>query len=246
MGKEFTTMARLDRFSVDDLVALSSELRDLAPEARSMEEVAGFIVDHVHRCLVDAAGRPATALVRFYKTHTFGRLPQDLQEFALGASGEDVTKDTRCLTLLATTGVRPEWHDRRASRAHQAIPLTSEAAVAALPMVSRLIGDLGLEVAQVVEPPSADLVLELHHQSYNVFHVEKALGSPWIPVQSFVEENDIRSALGFGAVLPSGDMFAVVMFTTVEVDDRTADLFKSIAPAVKAAVVKFSYSVFAT
>ena len=238
-------MARLDRFSVDDLVALSTELRDVATDVRSMEAAAQRIVDHLHQCLVDGAGRPATALVRFYKTHAFRHLPSDLQEFALGASGDAIHAETRCLTMLATTGIRPEWCDRRSSHGHQAIPLTSEAAVASLPMVSRLIDDLGLDVAQVVEPPSADLVLELHHQSYNVFHVPTAVGSPWIPVQSFVEEHGIRSALGFGAVLPSGDMFAVVMFTTVPVDERVADLFRSIAPAVKAAVVRFSYSVFA-
>lgn len=238
-------MALLATFSVDDLVSLSAELRELAAEARSMEEAATLVVEHLYRCLTDQRGEPAAALVRFYVTHAFGTLPADLQAFARRAAGEPVSDQTRCLTLLGTTGVRPEWRDRHLSQGHQAIPLTSEAAVAAMPMVSRLINELGLELSDVVSPPADDLVLSLHHRNYNVFHVKEAAGSPSIPDQEFVATHGVRSALGIGSVLPSGDLCSVVMFSTVPVNERVADLFTSLAPAVKAAVVRFSYNVFA-
>ncbi|HVM07389.1 MAG TPA: hypothetical protein VM345_02915 [Acidimicrobiales bacterium] len=239
-------MSRLDTFSVDDLVALSADVREAGGDARTMEEAGAAVVEVLHRCLTDSTGGPACALVRLYKTHQFEKLPADLQQFAAAAGGGDVRPDTRCLTLVATTGTEPAWRDRRSSAGHQAIPLTSESAVAALPMVARLISELGLDVAHVVRPPQSDLALQLHHQSFNVFHVPDAVGSQWIPAQDFVERYGIRSALGFGGMLPTGDMFAVIMFTTVPVDERVADLFRSVAPAAKAAIVRHSFRVFAS
>ena len=67
-------------------------------------------------------------------------------------------------------------------------------------------------VGQSYEP---DLVLELEQKNYNVFFVEDAIGSPYIPAQDdFVVPYGVRSVLGFGGLMPSGQVFAALLFTT--------------------------------
>ncbi|HKR07914.1 MAG TPA: hypothetical protein VJS39_01880, partial [Gemmatimonadaceae bacterium] len=49
----------------------------------------------------------------------------------------------------------------------------------------------------------------------------------------------IRSVLGFGGMLATGDLFAVILFSTVHVTPAVADRFKTIALDVKAAFSRF-------
>jgi hypothetical protein len=71
-------------------------------------------------------------------------------------------------------------------------------------------------------------------KTYNVFHVAEARGSSAIPAQEeFVIPYGVRSALGFGGVLRSGDLFAVIMFTKVPINDETAGRFRNLALEVK-------------
>jgi hypothetical protein len=76
-----------------------------------------------------------------------------------------------------------------------------------------------------------------------VFHVENALGSPYIPAQQeFVIRFGIRSVLGFGGMLATGELFAVILFATVHVSSGAADRFKSLALDVKSAFSRFNDS----
>jgi hypothetical protein len=235
----------LTDFGVDEFTAYSAEARLLGRGANSMEEAAARIVRSLFDDFEDGSGRPGFALVRLYKTHAKGALPADLRSFADQAAGETLTDDVRCLTLLGTVGDVPEWCDRRRSQGHQAIPLVSPEAVAGLPMVARLVESLGLAATDVTTPPTAVDALELHHRRYDVFHVEDASGSPWVPAQDFVRTHGIGSVIGCGGVLPSGDLFAVIGFARVRVSGQVADLFSSVALAFKAALIPFSYRVFA-
>ena len=238
-------MHRLTEFSVDELVACSEAFRDLRQEAASMEEAAQAITAYLYEHLVDAEGRPACPLVRLYKTHRFGQLPPDLQAFAHdSAPGQVLDDDVRCLTLLGTSGADADWNDRRRSEGHRAIPLVSAELIAQLPMVSGLIDQLGVDVATVVKP--GDDGLALHHRDYDLFFVPEAEGSPMVPAQDgFVRAYGIRSVVGCGGMLPSRDLFALILFTRVALDAATADLFRTLALSVKATIVPFTFDVFA-
>ena len=145
----------------------------------------------------------------------------------------------RCLTLLATRGQESDWNDRRKSRGHAAIPLPSEKIVENAPMISQLIAQLGVDVSAIPRP-EPDVIVDLAQKSYNVFHVAEARGSSYIPAQDeFVVPYGIHSVLGFGGVLPSGNLFATIMFTKTAVPRETADLFANIALAVKLAILPF-------
>ncbi len=84
--------------------------------------------------------------------------------------------------------------------------------------------------------------MELDDTTFNVFYVPQALGSPHIPAQhDFVVPYGVESVLGFGGMLPTGDLFAVVLFSRVPVPADTAELFASLALSVKVAVLPFAH-----
>ncbi|WP_421655982.1 hypothetical protein [Leptothermofonsia sp. ETS-13] len=145
----------------------------------------------------------------------------------------------KCLTLLATAGDHPDWNNRYRSRGHQAIPLISKELVAQFPMISQFIRQLGLEISTVVQP-DPDLVIDLEQKTFNVFHVPEAQGSPFVPAQAgFVIPYGVRSVLGFGGLLPSGNLLAIIMFSKTPISRDTADMFKTLALNAKMALLPF-------
>jgi hypothetical protein len=237
---------QLGRVSLVDMTHASARLRKLGEGASSMEESSQRIVRFLFEAFADASGARSCGLVRLYKTHSFGTLPDELQQFARKAApGSELSPRSRCLTLLASAGVEPAWNDRRASSGHRAIPLTSVEAVERLPMVMQLLVQLGVDVSRIV---SADpkLILDVAQRSFNVFHVEEARASPFIPAQEgFVIPYGIASVLGFGGGLPSGDLFSLILFSRAHITRATADLFRPLAIAIKLALLPFDGRVFA-
>jgi hypothetical protein len=195
--------------------------------------------------LTTAEGGRACVLVRCYKTHAFGRLPEDLRRFAKRAlrrndDGINVTDTMRCLTLLATVGDDASWNERHLSKAHQAIPLPSPQIVQRAPMIAQLLHEFGLTLSDILQP-SAEVIRKLEGKTYGVFHVPEAAGSPYIPAQAqFVERHGIRSVVGFGGSLAGGDLFAVILFTRTLISNEIADRFRTVALDVKSCLVPFS------
>jgi hypothetical protein len=240
-------MFDLSRFTLRDMTELGGVLRKLGDEAESMEEVADRVVCTLRERLVDpAAGAPACALVRFFKTHAYDELDEELRAFARGLLEEPgaVPPDMKCLTLLATAGERPDWNDPRTSAGHRAIPLVSEEIVSQAPMISRLLSELGVEVKALLKR-SPELLVEPQRSSFNVFYVARARNSSSIPAQrDFVEAVGIESVLGFGGMLPTGDIFVVILFSKVPIPRETAELFRTLSLNVKMAVLDFDDAVF--
>lgn len=226
--------------AISRLAALEirTALRGLGTGAETMEEVAGRLVNYLYLHLRDAAaGRQICALVRLFKTHAFGHLPPDVQRRAQLHGVEAVMPDTRCLTLLASAGDEPAWNSRQASVGHQAIPLVSREIVLQSPMISQLLTQFGLDIGTVIASDS----LLLHHDeasTYNVFHVPDAVDSPYVPVQeNFVVPYGIKSVLGFGGPLTGGDLFAIIVFSKLQLSAETVEMFNGIALSAKLALL---------
>ncbi len=234
-------MYDLAQFSMKDMSQCSSWLRRAGEQAHSMEEASTNIVRYLYDQLVDTqTGDKACVLARFFVTQSYKHLDSQLRTFADGLMGElSPSADMKCLTLLATVGSRPEWNARAKSEGHQTIPLSSPEAVARIPMVAQLIKQFELDITTVLRP-APELLLALGQQTFNVFHVPEALGSPHIPAQEeFVKPYAVRSVLGFGGVLPSGSLYALILFARVQIPRMTADLFKPLALSVKIALLPF-------
>jgi len=234
-------MYDLTKFSLSDMTECGSALRKLGNGASSMEAVADRSVQYLYHQFQDPkTGESPFALVRCFKTHPYGELIPELHPFVQALLGRHTpTPEMKCLTLLATTGDRPEWQSRQTSKGHQSIPLVSEKLVAESPMISQLIRQMGLEIGAVLSP-SADLIMDLEQRTFNVFLVPNAVASPYVPAQQeFVIPCGIRSVLGFGGMLPSGNLIAIVAFAKCPISRETADLFKTIALNMKMAMLPF-------
>lgn len=228
-------------FTLSDMTQCGATLRKIGAGADSMEEVADRIIRYFYEQFFDLhTGASAFTLVRFFKTHAFSELPTDLQAYAQTMLDQQAASPaTKCLTLLATQGDRVEWQSRQASVGHQAIPLISEQLVAQSPMISQLIAQFGLPIHAVLDP-NPTLIIDLEQKSFNVFHVLDAVNSPHVPAQKeFVVPLGVRSVLGFGGMLPSGNLIAIIVFSKVPISRETADMFKTLALNVKMAVLPF-------
>lgn len=231
----------LTKFDLGDMLKCSLKLRETATGAPTLEASAQRVCRFLYDELLDPQGHRACALVRCYKTHAYGSLDSDLQTFAREALGVHKPNSTiKCLTLMATIGQSAAWNSRFLSRGHRTIPLPSPEIVEKAPMISQLIKEFGLPLSSVLRP-SPEIVQELAGKRHGVFHVENALGSPFIPAQQeFVVRFGIRSVLGFGGLLASGELFAVILFATVPVSAASADRFRTLALDVKSAFSRYN------
>jgi hypothetical protein len=230
----------LTKFGLSEMLRCSTELRRATKEAATMEEAAQSVCRVLHDELVTPEGSKACALVRCYKTHPYGKLEPALQAFARAVLKESLIGPAiRCLTLMGTMGDESAWNSRRSSADHQAIPLPSAEIIEKAPMIAQLIRQFGLDLTDVIQP-TGDLVRGLTGKTYGVFHVPDAVGSPYIPAQKdFVLKFGIRSVVGFGGSLPSGDLFAVILFARVPISSETADRFRNLALDVKSGFFPF-------
>ena len=239
-SRESLTMpSNLASFGLPERLRCSLGVAKAAEGSASIEEAARAICAFFFEELVDPAGKPACALVRLYVTQPFARLDDDLREFARRAAGDQAVRaDTRCLTLLGTVGLEPEWNSRTTSRGHKAIPLLSAEMVEKAPMISQLIKAFGLQVKDVVGDSS--VVRDLGGKTYGVFFVADALNSPYIPAQEeFVRPYAIRSVVGCGGSVAYGEMFALILFTRVQMTAESAERFRVLALDAKVALRRF-------
>src|SRR5262249_3032146 len=236
-------MVSFEHFSLRDMTDCSSALRKMGDTADTMEAVAEKTVRYLYENIDDGKGDRACALVRLFKTHRIDELDAELREFALAQLGDyPGTPDMKCLVLLGTAGAKPQWNHREQSAGHRAIPLPSPEFVRAFPMISMLFKQFGVEVHELLKPEPG-LIMDMAQTSFNVFYVPHAAGSPYVPAQTdFVRPFAIQSVLGFGGVLPGGDLFAVILFSKIHIPRETAELIKPLALSVKVALLSTSGS----
>ena len=234
----------LTKFDLAEMLRCGQSLRKAMAGATSVEAAAQRACRSLFDELKDADGQtPACELVRVYKTHAYGGLEPDLKVFARQTLESSPPRDEmKCLVLLGTAGRDEAWNDRHRSVGHKAIPLPSREIVERAPMISQLFTELGVPIEHVVAP-SPEIVPSLAGKTYGVFHVEHAVGSPFIPAQQdFVVRHSIRSVVGFGGGLANGDLFALVLFCRVPVSVATAERFRSVALEVKSSLFRLSDS----
>lgn len=225
----------LRTFELHDMLRCGLDIRQAARNAASLEAAGTVIVRYLFEAFRDPGSDDAQlALARFYQTVPYRELEPDLRLFAKTALGEAPRDEgMKCLTLLATAGVEEAWNDRHHSQGHRAIPLASVRMVHRAPMIAQLIEQMGMDVEHLVQTDST-VVPDSEGRTFNIFYIEKAPGSPYIPAQTdFVVPFGIQSVVGFGGIL-RGEMFAVVLFSRVPIPPAAASRFRNIALEVKA------------
>ncbi|HMX93354.1 MAG TPA: hypothetical protein PLY42_18435, partial [Nitrospira sp.] len=212
-------MYSLARFSLLEMTECSAVLRQLGEQSRSLQEAASKAVNYLFDTLGDpATGQRDCVLVRCFKTISYSRLDAEHQQLVREKLGGIAPfPDLRCFTLVASTGAEPDWNRVDRSHRYRVIPMVSADFVKQFPMFSQLLHQFGVSTEFDVRPDGEWLV-DLEEKTYNVFYVPDAVGSPYVPVQDgFVGKYGVKSVLCFGGMLPSRDLFAVILFSKTPV-----------------------------
>jgi hypothetical protein len=230
---------------------LGTRLERSASGAPTRQAVAQRMVELFYAELrAEGGSDPACVLVRCFQTAPFARLPLEYQYAAQELlEHTESHPELRCLALLATTGERQVWNDVATSVNHQSIPLPNIEVVRRAPMISRLLEQMGVPEEWVVATVedgrlgASTMYIEEASERFNVFHIEEAEGSPYIPAQDeFVKRYGVRSVVGVGGLLPDGELFAVILFSRVVVSRELAEMFRMLAESVRLAIVKYDAS----
>jgi hypothetical protein len=111
-------MHDIGNFTLKDMAECSGTLRTMEAGATSMEETANRMVRYLYDQFLDGkTGQQAFVLARLFKTHPYGELDEELRAAARNIISEpSPLPSMKCLVMLATAGVRPEWNSRKNSK----------------------------------------------------------------------------------------------------------------------------------
>jgi hypothetical protein len=211
--------------------------------AAALEQAAQRFTDLLYGQL-----KPAIVLTRVFATVPFGELPAVNQRWVrdLAASAErpqPVDDQMLVLSLLGTSGVEASWNDRRSSTGHVGIPLASGAFIEAIPMMSRLLKQLGLGL-DWIDHRDTVIVARTLGSSSGVFHVPDAAtevdahGRKVIPAQDFVAAHGVKTVFGIGGAFMGTTTFMVaVVFCRETVDRSKAQAFMPLINRLKVSTV---------
>ncbi len=234
-------MYNFHNFTLQEMTRCGREIEQLCKGSANLEEastrISRFFFNHF---LDPISGETSCVLSRCFCVREYETLQGAVRE-AADMMGDDAafSPSTKFLTLMGTTGLEPQWCDWKDSQGHKAIPLASEEFVAGIPMISELIRQFGFEISRLVSP-QPDTFLTIEENPFSVFFIKEAQGSPYIPAQDhFVIPYGVQSVLGFGSMLPTGNIFITLLFSRTAIPPETARLFNNIALSIKLAIIPF-------
>jgi hypothetical protein len=184
----------------------------------TLEEAAQRFCDLFYGAFTD------TTLVRVFGTVPLGRLGRRELAFIDALIAREprpmrLGQNDPVLTLFGTRGIEPAWCSREASTGHLAIPLASEEFVAEIPMLARLLSELGFG-SLGARNGSWQFVSRVPAGSDGLFFVGDARtatderGRLIIPAAEFVERYHVRSVFGFGGeVAGQSMMLSTIVFS---------------------------------
>lgn len=207
-----------------------------------VEDVAEAIVGKLYDQLV-----PSLVLLRLFLTVPFVWLPERERAFALQLARSvhresELGPHTPVHALLATRGCVEPWNDRRKSLGHVAIPLLSEEFVSSIPMMSRLLKELGLPLTWVFDP-GAVMERQSFGSEVGYFHVADAavatdeMGRRIIPAHDFVAEHGVRSVFAVGGGMFGGSILVLIFFSREPVETRTVRTFMPLVNLLKGRII---------
>src|SRR5215475_11567706 len=195
--------------------------------ARSFEEAAQALAIALYSQFAKSA-----ILARVYVTVPFAALPVRTRAFvqALPGAAAALTGTTPVLSLVGTQGQKVDWNDRRKSKQHGAIPLISAEFVDGVPMIARLLRELGVPLDWIDSHGARRLVTTIG-STVGLFYVEDAVravddrGRKVIPAVDFVFAYHVKSVFGTGGAYPGGQLLILVVFCRDPVARVIAEMF---------------------
>lgn len=220
------------------LTQLWSGVETRVEQAACAEEAAQAFASAVYGSFSDSV-----VLMRVFLTVPFARLPKSNQDFvrnlAQSAGGaSDLKETTPVLSLLGSCGQEPDWNDRRKSKGHMGIPLISSSFVGEIPMISRLLRELGVPI-DWIDSHDSGIIKKAVSDSSGLFFVDDATtakdheGRNIIAAQDFVSGYNVKSVFGAGEAYENGQMMVFVLFCRDTCSREVAERYALLANSFK-------------
>jgi hypothetical protein len=208
---------RIEQATSQNVSDFLAQVEPQVQGAQALEEAAQELVAGFQQQFDESV-----VIARAFVTVPYSSLPPKNQEFvrnlaeSAGAAA-DLKPATPVLSLVGTYGQETDWRDRRKSKGHVGIPLISSSFVDAIPMISRLLKELGVPMTWV-DSHDSEIIAKTMDPSGGLFFVDNAAeatdhqGRKIIAAQDFVSSYDVKSVFGAGGVYPGGQIVVIVAF----------------------------------
>ncbi len=208
---------RIAEASASTVSDLWTQIQARVGNSQHLENAAQELATAVHSQFDESV-----VIARVFVTVPFNALPESNKDFVRklaesAGANEDLKPGTPVLSLIGTHGQEEDWDDRRKSKGHVGIPLISSSFVGTIPMIARLLQELGVPL-DWADSHDTEIIVQTLGGAQGLFFVEDAgqatdqEGRKIIAAQDFVSSYDVKSVFGTGGVYPNGQMFVVVVF----------------------------------
>lgn len=223
-------------------LTISEQIQQSAITSGCLEEAAQKFVEILYE---KSEGK--IVLARLFATVPYEKLPKDNISFVDKLSKANriehlITDKTLVLSLLGTRGINDKWNERRNSKNHIGIPLASSHFIEQIPMMSRLLKKLGLNL-DWIDSKDSDIIKKSFGRLSGLFYVRDAdsetdlKGRKIISAKDFVDKYNVKTVFGFGGGFIVGNTFMVtIIFTSETMEKEQADKFLSLFGVFKIGV----------
>ncbi len=239
-------MTKISNLEITQIVPFINKVKDSVGNCASLEEAAQRTVDMVYNEYSDSL-----VLLRLYATVPFGRLPDFNRNFVTQLAqsnniSSQIRDNTMVLSLMGTRGIFPSWNDRRKSNGHVGIPLASATFIDQVPMMSRLLKEVGLDLSWI-ERQDSSMIIDAMGRVSGVFYVEDASTAidhknrKIIAAQDFVATHQVKTVFGLAGGYATNPVFiTLIAFTREKMAKSQAALFKPLITNFKANTMKLA------
>lgn len=228
---------KIEFSTIENVTHLWKEIEPRVKQAKSLEEGAQALAAGIHSSFDESV-----VIARVFCTVPFEDLPQANKDFVKklveSAGVAEVKGTTPVLSLVGTHGQEEGWNDRRRSKGHVGIPLISSAFVGAIPMISRLLKELGVPL-DWVDSHDSEIIRNALGGDAGLFFIDDAAeamdheGRKIIVMQDFVSKYNVKSVFGVGHAYDNGQMIVCVVFCCDAFSRDVAERFVILASTFK-------------
>jgi len=200
-----------------------------AENFKYLEEFAHGITNIIHNEL-----KEYNVLSRIFVNIPYKSLPKankqavDNLTDSLNVSSK-IKRNTQILSLVGTSGTQAQWNDRKNSQGHVGIPLISTEFIEGIPMMSRLLDDLGIDIEGMSEM-KAGITSNVISEEQGLFYVDDAVskndnkGRKIVAAQDFVKQYNIKTVFGLGGNITGNSYFTFIIFNNQSLPEEDTKL----------------------
>ena len=229
---------KIGQANASAISALWTKVEPKVQQAKQLSEAAQALTSETYNQFADSV-----LLARLFVTIPLSGLPPNRKQFVQNlakSAGADtgLKNSTPVLSLLGTSGQESDWNSPSKSKGHLGIPLISSAFVGAIPMISRLLKELGVPL-DWIDSHDSEIIKKSIGSSAGLFFVDDASqatdneGRKIIAAQDFVAKYSVKSVFGTGEGYANGQMAVNIVFCRDSFARSSAEYFLNLTSSFK-------------